>query len=200
MQDHTRIRDLPARVGETATIHGWVMTTRFSGKIGFVVLRDGTGYLQSVISKKDVPEPLWETVRQLTQETSVAATGTVRSDARSPGGVELALSGLRVVGPSVDFPITPKEHGTSFLFEHRHLWLRSRRQVAILKVRHEVEQAIRDFYYERGFYLVDSPILTAAQGEAGGMFETEYFDLGKAYLAQTGQLYVEAAAAALGKV
>ncbi len=200
MTDHTRIRDLGTLVGQPVTIHGWVTTTRFSGKIGFVVLRDGTGYLQLVISKSEVGDAPWEVVRALTQETSVAATGTVRADVRSPGGVELSLTALQVIGPSVDFPITPKEHGTAFLFEHRHLWLRSRRPVAILKVRHEVEQAIRDFFDTRGFYLVDSPILTAAAGEAGGMFETEYFDLGKAYLAQTGQLYVEAAAAALGKV
>jgi len=200
MQDHTRIRDLPTRVGQRATIRGWAMTTRFSGKIGFLVLRDGTGYVQAVVSKSDVGETVWEAARQLTQETSVAATGSVRADARSPGGVELSLTSLEVLGSSVDFPITPKEHGTSFLFEHRHLWLRSRRQVAIMRVRHEVEQAMRDFFYEQGFFLVDSPILTAAIGEAGGLFETEYFDLGKAYLAQTGQLYVEAAAAALGKV
>jgi asparaginyl-tRNA synthetase len=200
MQDHVRIRDLPAQPNQSVRVLGWVMTTRFSGKIGFVVLRDGTGYLQTVVSKNDVGEALWETVRQLSRETSVEVSGTVRADARSPGGVELALTGLKVVGPSVDFPITPKEHGTAFLFEHRHLWLRSRRQVAILKVRHEVEQAIRDYFYQNNFILVDSPILTGSSGESGGMFETEYFDLGKAYLAQTGQLYIEAAAAALGKV
>jgi asparaginyl-tRNA synthetase len=115
--------------------------------------------------------------------------------------VELTLTGLEQLGPAVDFPITPKEHGTSFLFEHRHLWLRSRRQVAIMRVRHEAIQAMRDFYYQRGFVLVDTPLLTAAIGEsAGNLFETDYFDLGKAYLAQTGQLYLEAAAAALGKV
>src|SRR6266516_1874740 len=137
----------------------------------------------------------------LTQETSVEVTGTVRADARAPGGVELTATDLRILGPSHDFPITPKEHGTAFLFEHRHLWLRSRRQVAIARVRHEVVQAIRDFFYERHFTLVDTPILTGAIGEhAGTLFATEYFDLGKAYLAQTGQLYVEAAAAALGKV
>jgi asparaginyl-tRNA synthetase len=200
MQDHIRIRDLPSRVAQSVTLRGWVMTTRFSGKIGFVVLRDGTGYLQVVVSKAEVGEPTWERVRQLTQETSVSITGTVRTDARSPGGVELSLAALETIGPSVDFPITPKEHGTAYLFEHRHLWLRSRRQTAILRVRHEVEQAIRDYFDREHFYLVDSPILTAAIGEAGGLFETEYFDLGKAYLAQTGQLYVEAAAAALGKV
>src|SRR6266849_6421469 len=148
MQDHTRIRDLPGLVGRAATIRAWVMTTRFSGKIAFVVLRDGTGYLQVVVSKSEVPEPVWETTLQLTQETSVAVTGLIRADARAPGGVELSLTRLDVLGPSVDFPITPKEHGTTFLFEHRHLWLRSRRQVAIMRVRDEVEQGIRDFFYD----------------------------------------------------
>jgi asparaginyl-tRNA synthetase len=125
----------------------------------------------------------------------------VRADARAPSGVELTAVEFTVIGPSHDFPISPKEHGAAFLFEHRHLWLRSRRQVAIARVRHEVAQAIRDFFYERNFVLVDTPILTGAIGEAAGnLFATEYFDLGTAYLAQTGQLYVEAAAAALGKV
>ena len=129
-------------------------------------------------------------------------TGAVRADARAPGRVRAArVTSLEILGASVDFPITPKEHGTQFLFEHRHLWLRSRRQVAIARVRHEVVQAIRDFFYQRGFTLVDTPILTGSIGEqAGELFATDYFDLGKAYLAQTGQLYVEAAAAALGKV
>jgi len=131
----------------------------------------------------------------------VAVTGAVRADPRAPGGVELTASDIVILGASHDFPITPKEHGTAFLFEHRHLWLRSRRQAAIARVRHEVIQAIRDFFYERGFTLVDTPILTGSIGEhAGTLFATDYFDLGKAYLAQTGQLYVEAAAAALGKV
>src|SRR5919106_6870228 len=196
-----RIEALPAHAGETVTVRGWVSTTRSSGKIAFVVLRDGTGYLQVVIPKNDVPEAVWQTFGRLTQETSVEVGGTVRADKRAPGGVELQAADLRIIGPSVDFPISPKEHGTAFLFEHRHLWLRSRRQVAIARVRHEVIQAIRDFFYERHFILVDTPILTGAIGEhAGTLFATEYFDLGKAYLAQTGQLYVEAAAAALGKV
>src|SRR5204863_7825212 len=169
--------------------------------IGFVMLRDGTGYLQVVLSKKDVPEVAWDAFGRLTQETAVEVTGTVRADARAPGGVELTASDLRIIGPSVDFPITPKEHGTAFLFEHRHLWLRSRRQVAIARVRHEVVQAIRDFFYERNFVLVDTPILTGAIGEAAGhLFATEYFDLGTAYLTQSGQLYNEANAAAHGKV
>jgi asparaginyl-tRNA synthetase len=201
MPEPQRIEALPALAGQPALVRGWVMTTRSSGKIAFVSLRDGTGYLQVVLSKKDVPDRVWEALGTLTQETSVEVTGTVRADARAPGGVELTATDLHVLGPSHEFPISPKEHGTAFLFEHRHLWLRSRRQVAIARVRHEVIQAIRDFFYERGFMLVDTPILTGSIGEhAGTLFATDYFDLGKAYLAQTGQLYVEAAAAALGKV
>ncbi|HYK82934.1 MAG TPA: asparagine--tRNA ligase [Gemmatimonadales bacterium] len=201
MSDARRIAELPPRVGQRVTVRGWVMTTRSSGKIAFVMLRDGTGYLQVVVSKKEVPDAAWDACGRLTQETSVAVTGAVRADARAPGGVELTAADLEILGPSVDFPITPKAHGTAFLFEHRHLWLRSRRQVAIARVRHEIVQAIRDFFYDRQFVLVDTPILTGAIGEAAGnLFATEYFDLGTAYLAQTGQLYVEAAAAALGKV
>src|SRR5213596_2755627 len=203
MPNAHRIETLPQLVGQRVAVRGWVMTTRSSGKIAFVVLRDGTGYLQAVLSKKDVSDAAWDAFGKLTQETSVEVTGTVRADPRAPGGggVELTAADLKILGPSPDFPITPKEHGTAFLFEHRHLWLRSRRQVAIARVRHEVIQAIRDFFYERNFVLVDTPILTGAIGEAAGhLFATEYFDLGTAYLAQTGQLYVEAAAAALGKV
>src|SRR3989454_263775 len=196
-----RIDALTRLAGQDVAVRGWVTTTRSSGKIGFVVLRDGTGYLQVVVSKQDVGDAAWEAFGKLTQETSVRVTGTVRADARAPGGVELQATGLEILGPSVDFPITPKQHGTAFLFEHRHLWLRSRRQVAIARVRHEVIQAIRDFFHERNFVLVDTPILTGLIGEAAGnLFAVEYFDLGTAYLAQTGQLYVEAAAAALGKV
>src|SRR5437762_4413055 len=203
MPDAHRLEALPRLVGQTVAVRGWVMTTRSSGKIAFVVLRDGTGYVQAVLSKKDVSDAAWDAFGKLTQETSVEVTGTVRADPRAPGGggVELTAADLKILGQSPDFPITPKEHGTAFLFEHRHLWLRSRRQVAIARVRHEVIQAIRDFFYERNFVLVDTPILTGAIGEAAGhLFATEYFDLGTAYLAQTGQLYVEAAAAALGKV
>jgi asparaginyl-tRNA synthetase len=196
-----RISELPQHTDSSVTVQGWVTHTRSSGKIAFIVLRDGTGYLQAVLSRKDISPEAWERFATLTQETSVALTGAVRPEARAPGGYELHLSGLVVLGPSPDFPIQPKEHGTQYLFEHRHLWLRSRGQVAIAKVRHEVVQAIRDFFFERDFVLVDTPILTGAIGEqAGELFSTEYFDLGKAYLAQTGQLYVEAAAAALGKV
>ncbi len=201
MYDATRIADLAQHVGEEVTVRGWVMTTRSSGKIAFAGLRDGSGYLQGVVIKKEVAPDVWETFKQLTQECSVAVRGVVRADDRSPGGVELTVSTIEILGPCADFPISPKEHGTAFLFEHRHLWLRSKRQVAIMRVRHEVIQAIRDFFYDRDFTLVDTPLLTGAIGEsAGTLFETEYFDLGKAYLAQTGQLYLEAAAAALGRV
>jgi asparaginyl-tRNA synthetase len=195
------ISDLHAHVGETVVVNGWLVTTRSSGKIAFVVVRDGSGYVQGVLSKKEVPETTWATFGLLTQESSVALTGTVRTEPRSPGGYELSVQTIDLLGSSVDYPITPKEHGTTFLFEHRHLWLRSRRQAAVARVRHEVVQAIRDFFHQRDFILVDTPILTGAIGEeAGNLFATEYFDLGKAYLAQTGQLYVEAAAAALGRV
>jgi asparaginyl-tRNA synthetase len=201
MVSRARIADLPDHIGDEVTIRGWVMTTRSSGKIAFMVLRDGTGHLQCVLVRSETDDDTWEAFRRLSQEMSISVTGSVRADARSPGGVELGVRAVQVIGESVDFPITPKQHGTAFLFEHRHLWLRSRRQTAIMRVRHEVVQAIRDFFYERGFVLVDTPILTGAIGEsAGTLFETEYFDLGTAYLAQTGQLYLESAAAALGRV
>ena len=196
-----RIEALGQHTDTVVTVQGWVSTFRSSGKLAFVVLRDGTGLLQLVISKRDVPEEVWGRIAGLTQETSLAATGTVRAEARAPGGYEMHVTDLVIIGASTEFPIQPKEHSTQFLFEHRHLWLRSRRQVAIAKVRNEVIKAIRDFFYERGFTLVDTPILTGSIGEqAGELFATDYFDLGRAYLAQTGQLYVEAAAAALGKV
>jgi len=195
------ISELHAHVGETVTIQGWVVTTRSSGKIAFVVARDGSGHVQGVLSKKDVPDSTWNTFGSLALESSIRLTGIVREEPRSPGGFEMAVQTLELLGSSPDYPIGPKEHGTTFLFEHRHLWLRTRRQAAIARVRHEVVQAIRDFFYDRGVVLVDTPILTGAIGEeSGNLFATEYFDLGKAYLAQTGQLYVEAAAAALGKV
>jgi len=198
---YARVNELHRHIGESVTVRGWVTTTRSSGKIAFVVLRDGSGYLQTVFSKRDVPDATWARVAELSLEISVAVTGVVRADARATGGHELTATDVEVLGASPDFPISPKEHGSTFLFEHRHLWLRSRRQVAIAKVRNEVVQAIRDFFYERDFVLVDTPILTGSIGEeAGNLFSTDYFDLGKAYLAQTGQLYVEAAAAALGKV
>ncbi|MEK0430514.1 MAG: asparaginyl-tRNA synthetase [Gemmatimonadota bacterium] len=196
-----RIADLPRLVGSTVTLSGWVTHLRSSGKIAFVVLRDGTGTLQCVLAKKEVPEATWEAFGTLTLETSVTVTGEVRADARQAGGVELGVATLSVIGPSpLDYPIQPKEHGVDFLLDHRHFWLRTPRQVAIMRIRNEVEQGIHDFFYERGFLRVDTPILTAAIGERAGLFSTEYFDEGNAYLAQTGQLYGEAAAAAFGKI
>ncbi len=195
------ISRLPGLIGQTVTLQGWVMTTRSSGKIAFLVLRDGSGTVQAVFPKNEIVDGAWDRFATLTQEAAVRVTGVVREDVRSPSGVELTASDIAVTSPSVDYPISNKEHGTSFLFEHRHLWLRSRKQVAIARVRHEVEQSIHDFFYERDFIRTDTPILTGSIGEeAGELFATEYFDLGQAYLAQTGQLYVEASAAAHGKV
>ncbi|HET6680965.1 MAG TPA: amino acid--tRNA ligase-related protein, partial [Gemmatimonadaceae bacterium] len=198
---NVRIVDLHQHAGRSVTVHGWVQHLRSSGKVAFVVLRDGTGILQAVLVKSQVSAEVWDRFAELTLETSVAITGEVRADARAPGGFEMGVSDLLVIGTSpLDYPIQPKEHGVDFLLDHRHLWIRSNRQRAILRIRHEIEQAISDFYYERGFVRVDTPILTAAIGERSGLFSTEYFDEGQAYLAQTGQLYGEAAAAALGRI
>ncbi len=196
-----RLSELPAHVGRSVTVRAWVTHVRSSGKIAFAVLRDGTGFAQAVFVKNQLPPALWERFSQLTLETSVAITGEVRAEPRAPGGYELGVTDLEIVGASPgDYPIQPKEHGIDFLLDHRHLWLRSPRQRAIAAVRSEIEQAIQDFFYERGFLRVDTPILTAAIGERSGLFSTEYFEEGTAYLAQTGQLYGEAAAAAFGKI
>jgi asparaginyl-tRNA synthetase len=196
-----RIRELPRHVGETVEVRGWVTHLRSSGKVAFIVARDGDGTLQSVLVKAEVAPDAWERFGSLTQETAIALTGVVRADARAPGGHELTIRDLVVLGSSpTNYPIQPKEHGIDFLLDHRHLWLRTTRQAAILMVRSEIEQAIHDFFYARGFVHVDTPILTAAIGERSGLFSTEYFDEGSAYLAQTGQLYGEAAAAALGSI
>ena len=196
-----RIAELRDHVGRTVTVRGWVTHLRSSGKVAFAVIRDGTGVAQAVFVKNALPLEVWQRFSELTLETSVHIAGEVRSDARAPGGFEIGVSDLHIFGPSpLDYPIQPKEHGIDFLLDHRHLWLRSNRQRAIFVVRNEVEQAIHDFFYERGFLRVDTPILTAAIGERSGLFETEYFEEGKAYLAQTGQLYGEAAAAAFGKI
>jgi len=177
------------------------MHVRSSGKVAFVVMRDGTDMLQCVLVKTQLPPDVWERFAHLTHETCVAVTGEIRAEARAPGGHEMGVTHLEILGPSpIDYPIQPKEHGIDFLLDHRHLWIRSPRQGAILRIRHEVEQAIHDFFYARGFVRVDSPILTAAIGERSGLFQTEYFDEGFAYLAQTGQLYGEAAAAAFGRI
>jgi asparaginyl-tRNA synthetase len=195
------IEDLHSVAGQAVTVRGWVTHVRSSGKVAFVVVRDGSGVLQSVLVKNAVSPETWERFAELTLETSVMVTGEIRADARAPGGFEMGVQELRIVGSSpLDYPIQPKEHGIDFLLDNRHLWLRSRRQRAIARVRNEIEQAIHDFYYARGFLRVDTPILTAAIGERSGLFATEYFDEGNAYLAQTGQLYGEAAAAAFGKI
>ena len=196
-----RIDELKQHLGRTVTVRGWVTHLRSSGKIAFVVMRDGTGQIQGVLVKTQLPPEVWERFAALTIETSVAMTGEVHVEERSPGGIEMAVTNLEIIGPSaLDYPIQPKEHGIDFLLDNRHFWLRSPRQRAIARVRNEVEQAIHDFFYARGFLRVDTPILTAAIGERSGLFSTEYFDEGNAYLAQTGQLYGEAAAAAFGRI
>ena len=196
-----RIAELPAHVGQPVVVRAWVTHVRSSGKIAFAVLRDGTGVCQTVFVKNQLAPEVWERFSQLTTETSVAVEGEARAEPRAPGGFEMGVTGLTIIGPSpIDYPIQPKEHGIDFLLDNRHFWLRSPRQRAIAVIRSEIEQAIHDFFYERGFLRVDTPILTAAIGERSGLFATEYFDEGNAYLAQTGQLYGEAAAAAFGKI
>jgi len=195
------IDELSRHVGEEVTLKGWLYHRRSSGKIHFLVVRDGTGLCQCVASRADVGAESFEAADHLAQETSLEVTGVVREDKRAPGGYELALKGFKVYGPSVDYPITPKEHGVSFLHDNRHLWLRSSRQHAILRVRSEIESACRDFFHQRGFVLFDSPILTPSACEGTtNLFETDYFGERKAYLTQSGQLYAEAGAMAFGKV
>ena len=202
MADTTpRIAELREHVGQTVTIRGWVTHVRSSGKVAFAVIRDGTGIMQAVFVKTQLPPEIWDRFKDLTLETSVYATGEIRTEPRAPGGYEMGVVGLTIFGPSaLDYPIQPKEHGVDFLLDHRHFWLRSPRQRAIFSIRNEIEQSIHDFFYDRGFLRVDTPILTAAIGERSGLFSTDYFDEGTAYLAQTGQLYGEAAAAAFGKI
>ena len=198
---NTRLADFDRHVGQTVTVHTWVTHLRSSGKIAFAVIRDGSGVAQAVFVKTQLAADIWARFQELTLETSVALTGEVRKEPRAPGGFDLTVKDLRVVGTSpLDYPIQPKEHGIDFLLDNRHLWLRSPKQRAIFAVRNEIEQAIHDFFYQRGFFRTDTPILTAAIGERSGLFETEYFEEGTAYLAQTGQLYGEAAAAAFGLV
>jgi asparaginyl-tRNA synthetase len=200
-QPSVRISELETHVGKPVTVRGWVTHVRSSGKVAFAVIRDGTGILQAVLVKSQVTPEVWAAFGDLTTEASVAVTGEVKAEPRAPGGYEIGATNLEIVGASpIDYPIQPKEHGIDFLLDNRHLWLRSNRQRAIFVVRNEIEQGIHDFFYERGFLRVDTPILTAAIGERSGLFSTEYFDEGNAYLAQTGQLYGEAAAAAFGKI
>jgi asparaginyl-tRNA synthetase len=194
------IEDAPKHIGETVTLRGWVYQKRSSGKIRFLILRDGTGYIQGVAGMNDLSPEDWEKLDSLTQESSVRITGEIRADKRSASGCELTLATVEPIAIAPEYPIQPKEHGPEFLLDHRHLWLRSRRQHAIMRVRSEVVRACRDYFLERGYTLVDSPIFTPAACEGTStLFETDYFGQ-KAYLTQSGQLYLEPACMALGKV
>jgi asparaginyl-tRNA synthetase len=200
MATTVRIKDLLQHVGETVTVNGWLYNKRTSGKLQFPIVRDGSGFTQCVVSKKEVDETSWADSDRATQESTVTVTGNVVAEARAPGGAELHVKEFRLIGLAEPYPISPKEHGTDFLMNHRHLWLRSMKQHYVLRVRNEVEKAIRDFFYDRDFVLIDSPILTANAAEGTStLFETDYFG-DKAYLSQSGQLYLEPAAAAFGKV
>ena len=188
-------------IGKEVQIAGWLYNMRSAGKkLRFLILRDGTGLMQAVVFKQAVSETTFATADKLTQESSIIVTGTVTEEPRSVGGYELQVTDVELVGKSVDYPITPKEHGIEFLLDRRHLWLRSKKQHAIMKVRHSVIRAIRDYFDTRGFVLLDSPMFTpnAVEGTTD-LFETEYFG-SKAYLAQSGQLYMEAGCMAFGKV
>ena len=195
-----RVADARAHAGSVVEVRGWLVHHRSSGKVQFLVVRDGSGLMQCVAGARDLPPADWEALGTLTQESALVLRGTLRADARAPGGVEMGLQSVRVVGLAEPYPITPKDHGVEFLMDHRHLWLRSERQQAILRIRAELVRALREFMDGEGFLLVDSPIFTpnAVEGTST-LFETEYFDQ-KAYLTQSGQLYNEATAAAHGKV
>jgi asparaginyl-tRNA synthetase len=195
------IEDIADHAGQQVTVRGWLHNRRSSGRIHFLTVRDGTGFIQSVMSKGAVPDETFVEADHLSQETALLLTGTVRADARAPGGYEIDVSGLQVVGESAGYPITPKEHGVDYLLDRRHLWVRSERQQAVLRVRHEVIDAVRDFFNSRGFILVDTPIFTPAAVEGTTtLFPVQYFGDETVYLTQSGQLYNEADAAALARV
>jgi len=199
-QESPSVRHLKDFADQSVELRGWLTKKRRSGKIAFLQVRDGSGVVQAVASRKEISEEAWQAVLDVTQESTVRVVGKVNVDERAPGGAELHVSDFQVEDLCEEFPITPKEHGTAFLMEHRHLWLRSSRQRAALRVRNEVCQGIRDFFYQREFTLIDSPILTPAACEGTStLFETEYFG-DKAYLSQSGQLYLEPAISAFGKV
>jgi asparaginyl-tRNA synthetase len=199
--NHVYIEDVSRHVGEEITIKGWLYNIRSSGKLIFPQIRDGSGLIQGVVFKKNVAEQVWEDFGKLTQESAIIVTGTPRADERAPGGYEMDVTGLEIVSIAEPYPITPKEHGVDFLLDHRHLWIRSRRQHAILRIRHEIVRAIRDYFDNRGFILCDTPIFTPAACEGTTtLFECNYFDDAKVYLTQSGQLYNEATAAAFGRV
>ena len=196
----TTIAEVGKFVGEEVTIGAWLANKRSSGKIAFLQLRDGTGFIQGVVVKAEVEELIFQQAKSITQETSLYVSGIVREDERSPFGYELGVTNIQVIADSVDYPITPKEHGTEFLMDHRHLWLRSKRQHAVMKIRNEIIRATYEFFNKEGFVKVDPPILTGSAPEGTSeLFHTKYFDE-DAYLSQSGQLYMEAAAMALGKV
>src|SRR3977135_2156250 len=198
---HVYIEDIGTHEGEEVTIKGWLHNRRSSGKIHFLILRDGSGFIQAVMSKAAVGDEMFTAADHLSQETSVVVTGTARADKRAPSGYEIDVKTLEIVGASHDFPITPKEHGVDYLLDRRHLWIRSERQQAILRVRHEIINAVRDFFNNRGFILADTPIFTPAACEGTTtLFPAQYFDDQTAYLTQSGQLYNEANAMALGRV
>ena len=195
------ISNLKNHVGQAVTLQGWLFNKRSSGKVRFVILRDGTGYLQCVFFKGNLDEQTFDLADKIGQESSIEVTGKVKEEPRAIGGYELDGTGLKVIQDAQNYPITPKDHGIEFLLDNRHLWLRSKKQVAIMKIRHRVVKAVRDFFDERGFTLMDPPILTPNSVEGTStLFETPYFDLGNAFLTQSGQLYAEAGAMALGKV
>ncbi|UAL50780.1 MULTISPECIES: asparagine--tRNA ligase [Metabacillus] len=196
----TTIKEVSKFVDKEVTIGAWIANKRSSGKIAFLQLRDGTGFIQGVVVKAEVDEEVFQTAKSITQESSIYVTGVVRVDERSPFGYELGVTGIEVIHESVNYPITPKEHGTEFLMDHRHLWLRSKRQHAVMKIRNEIIRATYEFFNKEGFSKVDPPILTGSAPEGTSeLFATKYFDE-DAYLSQSGQLYMEAAAMALGKV
>ena len=198
---HTYIEKIGEHDGKSATIKGWLHNRRSSGKIHFLVVRDGTGFLQVVMGKRDVDEATFTKADHLSQESAIIVTGTVKAEPRAIGGYELIASALEVVNEAHDYPITPKEHGVDYLMDRRHLWIRAERQTAILRVRHEIINAVRDFFNDQGFILADTPIFTPAACEGTTtLFPVEYFENEKAYLTQSGQLYNEANAMALGKV
>jgi len=195
------IKQLGEHVGEEVTVRGWLYNKRSSGKIRFLIVRDGTGLVQCVLTKGEVPDETFAAHDTLSQESSLKVTGSIHADKRAPGGYEMSVTGLDIVQIAEEYPITPKEHGVDYLMNLRHLWLRSSRQHAIMRVRNELIMAIRQYFYERDFILLDTPILTGSVGESGQtLFATAYFDEGNAYLAQTGLLYAEAGAMAFGKV
>jgi asparaginyl-tRNA synthetase len=195
------IHDISTHVGQQVTLRGWLHNRRSSGKIHFLIVRDGTGFIQAVMSKATVGEEAFSRADHLAQETSLSVTGTVRADARAKGGFEIDVAGVEVHGEAHDYPITPKEHGVDFLLDRRHLWIRAERQTAILRIRHEVINAVRDFFNGRGFILCDTPVFTPAACEGTTtLFPVQYFEDTTAYLTQSGQLYNEANAMALGKV